>query len=55
MSWLGCIPLTQERIDALVRYTYYTSAKIKETLGFMPQYAVPSAVAFMFEEELNAK
>lgn len=53
ISWLRRIPLTQERIDALVRHTYYPAAKIKETLGFVPQYAIPSEVASMFEEKLN--
>lgn len=54
ISWLAHIPLTQERIDALVRRTYYPATKIKETLGFVPQYAIPCAVASMFEEKLNA-
>jgi nucleoside-diphosphate-sugar epimerase len=44
------IPLTQERIDALVRHTYYPTSKIKEVLSFVPKYDIPSKVSSMFEE-----
>lgn len=43
-------PLTQERIDALVMHTYYPSSKIKEVLGFVPKYDIPSTIPSMFEE-----
>lgn len=49
------IPLTQERIDALVRGTYYPATKIKDFLGFVPQYNIPSVAASIFKEKLNAK
>ncbi|MDO9125232.1 NAD(P)-dependent oxidoreductase [Methylotenera sp.] len=54
-SWLVRIPLTQDRIDALVRHTHYPTTKIKEVLDFVPQHDIPSAVTFMFKDELNAK
>lgn len=46
---LGRSPLTQARIDALVRRTYYPTTKIKELLGFVPRQAIPRVVAVMFE------
>lgn len=48
-------PLTQDRIDALVRRTYYPSDKIREVLGFVPQCAIPSAVSKIFEGELKTE
>lgn len=50
---LGRSPLTQARIDALVRRTYYPATKIKEVLGFVPQQAIPRVVAVMFESKTN--
>lgn len=52
-SWLKIVPLTQYRIDALVRSTYYPSNKIEKVLGFTPQYAIPQAVIDMLEEKQN--
>lgn len=49
------IPLTQERIDALVRHTYYPSSKIKNLLGFTPKHDIPSTVIHMFDSKLNAE
>lgn len=45
--------LTQNRIDALVRHTYYSSNKLKDVLGFVPQYDIPRAVSYMFDGKLN--
>jgi len=50
---MGRSPLTQARIDALVRRTYYPATKIKEVLGFVPQQAIPRVVAAMFEGKTN--
>lgn len=41
-------PLTQERIDALVKQTYYSSDKIKNTLGYTHQYPIPESIVAMF-------
>lgn len=54
-SWLKYMPVTQDRINALVRHTYYPSTKIKDVLGFVPQYNIPSSVSTMFDEDTNAK
>jgi nucleoside-diphosphate-sugar epimerase len=45
------IPITQGRIDALVRRTNYPHTKITEMLGFVPEFDIPSAVANMFEKK----
>lgn len=49
MRWKAGFPLTQARIDALVRHTHYPTTKIENMLGFTPQYFIPNAVATMFE------
>jgi nucleoside-diphosphate-sugar epimerase len=41
-------PLTQERIDALVKRTYYSSDKIKNILGYTHRYPIPESVVAMF-------
>lgn len=41
-------PLTQERIDALVKRTYYPTDKIEKSLGFKQRFLIPAAVAKMF-------
>lgn len=51
LSLVVLTPLTQERIDALVRRTYYPSTKIKEMLGFMPKHAIPNAVLSLLDEK----
>ena len=55
MSWIPGMPLTQERIDALVRHTYYPSNKIKDMLGFVPKRDIPSVITLIFNEKKNAK
>lgn len=54
LSPLTKLSLTQSRIDALVRRTHYSSAKIKETLGFIPQYNIPPTIVKMFTKKTNA-
>lgn len=39
------LPLTEKRVDALVSKTTYPYDKIKNELGFKPQYAIPNFVA----------
>lgn len=51
LSRILSIPLTQERIDALVSHTYYSTNKIKAVLGFVPQDYIPSAIASIFKEK----
>ena len=43
-------PLSQARIDALVRHTRYPATKIKTMIGFVPQYSIPHEVATMCQE-----
>jgi nucleoside-diphosphate-sugar epimerase len=50
MSRKACFPLTQARIDALVRHTSYPLTKIKTTMGFVPHYSIPREVTTMFEQ-----
>ena len=47
-SLVANFPLTQERIDALVRRTYYPTDKIESRLGYLPKFFIPTAVASMF-------
>jgi len=49
-SLFGKIPLTQERIDALVKRTRYSNQKIKENLGFSPSHSIPNLIATLFDE-----
>lgn len=42
-------PLTQERIDALVRHTYYPTNKLRDVLRFVPKRDIPQAVGYMFD------
>lgn len=42
------IPLTSNRIDALVNKTYYPIGRISRVLGFTPQYAISELVPHMF-------
>ncbi|MDI2591267.1 NAD(P)-dependent oxidoreductase [Pseudomonas sp. 681] len=44
------LPVTQERIDALVARTSYPSTKMQRVFGFKPEREVPIAVAELFEE-----
>lgn len=46
-------PLTQNRIDALVRHTYYSTNKLRDILGFVPKHDIPAAACHMFDEKLN--
>ena len=46
-------PLTQDRIDALVRHTYYSTNKLRDVLGFVPKRDIPAATCHMFDEKLN--
>jgi nucleoside-diphosphate-sugar epimerase len=50
---LAWIPLTQDRIDALVRHTYYPTNKLGDVLGFVPKRDIPAAACHMFDEKLN--
>lgn len=45
------IPLTSDRIDALVKRTFYKSGHISRVLGFIPQHVIPEAVPQMFNLE----
>lgn len=47
ISSLTSIPLTQARIDSLVRYRFYPHAKIEQVLGFVPKHDIPDAIASM--------
>lgn len=42
------MPLTQNRIDALVKRTYYPTDKIEKYLEFKPGFSIPAAAAAMF-------
>ena len=44
------LPVTQERIDALVAKTTYPYTKIQNTLGFKPEKEVPLVISELFEE-----
>jgi nucleoside-diphosphate-sugar epimerase len=44
------IPLTQDRIDALVRHTHYPANKLRVILGFMPKHDIASAASNMFDK-----
>ena len=45
-------PLTQDRIDALVRHTYYPTNKLRDVLGFVPKHDIHAAACHMFDEKL---
>lgn len=45
------LPLTNERVDALVKRTYYPSDHIANHLGFRPKRHVPTAVAELILRE----
>jgi nucleoside-diphosphate-sugar epimerase len=47
------IPLTQSRIDALVKHTYYPFTKIEKVIGFVPQHDIPQSIISMFVAEKN--
>lgn len=53
VSTLVRTPLTQDRIDALVRHTYYPTNKLRDVLGFVPKRDIPAAACHMFDEKLN--
>ncbi len=53
LSPIKNIPLTEQRIDALVRKTHYPSKKIKDLLGFVPQRNIPKSVPLIFNLEQN--
>ena len=44
------MPLSLERIDALVRRTRYPNQKILQKLGFSPRHAIPAAVVSLFDD-----
>lgn len=50
LSAIPGMPLTQERIDALVRRTRYPTGKIESLLGFKPEYSIPPTITAMFEK-----
>jgi nucleoside-diphosphate-sugar epimerase len=47
------MPLTQERITALVMRTRYPFSKIERELGFRPRIAVPAAIGEVVSRRLN--
>jgi nucleoside-diphosphate-sugar epimerase len=51
VSTLVRTPLTQDRIDALVRHTYYSTNKLRDVLGFVPKHDIPAVVSHMFDEK----
>jgi nucleoside-diphosphate-sugar epimerase len=51
VSTLVRTPLTQDRIDALVRHTYYPTNKLRDVLGFVPKHDIPAVVSHMFDEK----
>lgn len=53
ISMMVRTPLTQDRIDVLVRHTYYSTNKLRDTLGFVPKYDIPTAAGHMFDDKLN--
>ncbi len=53
VSALVRTPLTQDRIDALVRHTYYPTNKLREVLHFVPMHDIPAAACHMFDKKLN--
>ena len=53
-SLLGKTPLTQSRIDALMKRTSYPNKKIKELLAFTPRHSIPGTVATLFDDDQNA-
>lgn len=48
LSYIVPLPLTLNRIDALVKHTYYPSKKINEVLGFYPKYSIPDSFSEIF-------
>ena len=48
LSKIKSLPLTQERIDALVKKTHYPNIKIAEYLGFLCESSIPSSIANLF-------
>jgi nucleoside-diphosphate-sugar epimerase len=44
------LPLTPDRIDAMVKRTRYPNQKIKAILGFAPRHSIPETIAMMFHE-----
>lgn len=54
LSLLGKTPLTQSRIDVLVKRTTYPNKKIKELLSFTPRYSIPHTVATLFDDDQDA-
>lgn len=53
LSPIKNIPLTAQRIDALVKNTYYPTQKIKDLLDFTPKYNIPRSVSPIFDLEQN--
>lgn len=53
ISMMMRTPLTQDRIDALVRHTNYSTNKLRDILGFVPKHDIPAAAGHMFDEKLN--
>jgi nucleoside-diphosphate-sugar epimerase len=53
ISMMVRIPLTQERIDALVRHTSYSPQKLRNILGFVPNHNIPAAAGHMFDQNLS--
>ncbi|MET3107580.1 nucleoside-diphosphate-sugar epimerase [Oxalobacteraceae bacterium GrIS 2.11] len=49
-SYAGKIPLTQDRIDAMVKRTRYSNEKIAKVLGYTPSRSIPRSIASLFDE-----
>lgn len=48
-SWFK-LPLSLERIDAMVRRTRYPNQKILHRLGFSPRHAIPATMVSLFDD-----
>lgn len=48
LSFIIPLPLTLNRIDALVKHTYYPSEKINDVLGFYPKHSIPDSFSEIF-------
>lgn len=49
VHWMQ-LSLTHDRIDALVKRTYYPFEKIEKTPGVVPRHSIPEAVLSMFRK-----
>lgn len=53
LSLIIPLPLTLNRIDALVKHTYYPSKKISNVLGFYPKHPIPALFSEIFSLETH--